>query len=135
MNTLSFFLYVAGLADNISVVAYIVGSIAALATTLFWAIKVCMKSELAHKDFPNDEYPLGRQGYRSFMAVTHVHKVFFMMCFMFVPVALLMPGKTTLYLIAASELGETVVVSDRAQRMLGKVELYINSIIDDHLGE
>lgn len=44
------------------------------------------------------------------------------------------PSKTTIYMIAASEIGETVVTSPEAQEMLGDLKSIIKKRLKDEIG-
>ena len=99
MNMLSLFLYLADISSGIVIILFIIGAISSL-VILMYAI-VCAES-----------------GYS------------FKFRYLLVPIlpliiAALIPSKSTMYLIAGSELGEVVVTSESGQEVLNDLKLAI----------
>lgn len=119
MNVLSLFLYFAGVIAQIQVVFIVMGSmilvlygIYAIVTFGSEEYSYYDKDRIARMRKAKDDFPKGK-GYLALAAV-----LFF--------ISALFPTQQTMYLIAASELGETAITSDVAK------ELYsdINTMID-----
>lgn len=120
MNSLSWFLYLAGVTENLAVALGAIGVLLILGGGIVWlAISISMEFE------PDDQArPMLRRLRNAFIAGL----VMLVVC-------TLMPSKSTLYMIAASEIGETVTTTPDAQEILDLLKKRIKSLLTDDAGE
>jgi len=101
MNNLSWFLYLAGVSENLSIVIFIMGFL------IIFPIIVLLLGD------PKE----------------HMSKAIFLsiLLFMFFVVGALLPSKNTMYAIAASEIGEEALQSNIGKRSVEAIEKWIDS--------
>lgn len=110
MNDLSWFLYLADVAQNLKSALVLGGSIAligAIATAPFWL----------------DEDFAGKHGKRYAMGVIFIAPVVLLL-------AMLLPSANTMYAIAASELGEQAVMSDTGKKIANALEAWLDKQLE-----
>ena len=106
MNSLSWILYLADVLTNLSFVFVFLGSVCFLAISICWLV---WSSDSQRKEEPP---------HRVFGSIV-LASLFSLL------VGLLVPEKTTFYLIAASEFGEIAVHTEEVSKILESVHMYI----------
>lgn len=122
MNTLSWFLYFAGLVDKAAIFLGIV-ILVLFAAGVMMAIAGGINREFRHKG--DDKYDRG-----IWMHYTVLPRILIAMFFVAV-LFVLIPSKNTMYLIAASELGERISQTEVAQGIANDA----HSILNGYLGK
>jgi hypothetical protein len=110
-------LYFADVADKIGVVTTLLSSVFFIATALGGLAVGGTRVE--------------NPGRSEYWAPLWMLIVPFFLFFFFVSFAILVPSKNTIYLIAGSEIGETVVRTPEAQQMLSDIREVIQSQLKD----
>lgn len=128
MNTLSWFIYLIGVIPAIGHFALFTAITSAIACVIVIAAHVISRVEEyteSHKEqFDTKSAPLFRYWRKVFLSIFCVA----------VPVAILIPSQKTMVLIGASEFGEKMLSSDKAQKLLDPsyqlLEAWINKELE-----
>lgn len=123
MNTLSWLIYAAEVSDRASTVCGL------LAVVFFFVGGVAMIVAFVAA-YSDDS---GRGPYMSKLVPWTVLPLFLLIEVTFMAASVALPSKATIYLIAASEAGETVVTSPDAIEMMGDLKAIIKKRLKDEL--
>lgn len=112
MNTLSWFIYFIGVIPAVGNFAVIIAIASAIAIAITVACHLMARADQYHtsskKEFDEIHAPLFR----------YWRKVFIWLFCVAVPISILIPSQKTMILIGASEFGEKMLTSDKAQKLL-----------------
>jgi hypothetical protein len=112
MNTLSWFIYLIGVVPAIGVFALKVSLLSAIGMVIIVGAHVLARSECYNQssknEFDEKTAPLFRYWRKVFLSIFCVA----------VPIFILIPNQKTMILIGASEFGEKMLSSDKAQRLI-----------------
>lgn len=126
MNNLSLLVYLAEIIPNLSIAL----ALTAVATVILYLIKVF---NVADNNNNVKNYSRIYPDLRAMQSPSMTPTIVMVVCF--VLLAILLPSKSTIYLIAGSEAGETVVKSPEAQEIMNDIQTIIKqqikSAIDD----
>lgn len=117
MNSLSWLLYAADVAAGISGSLTVIVLVALFAAAFRVAMGICV--------YNNTE------DYGDIQAAKPTVLKLFAVVLAVITVGSFVPSKETMYLIAASEIGEQVVNSDDAKRVMGKVETWLDNKLSE----
>lgn len=121
MNTLSWLIYAADALQNVAVILTLVASLTAVGLCI-----AALMIGLMDADSYKETRPVGRWKRPLWWVAAPVAVLIF---------AALMPSSRTMYLIAASEAGETIVTSPDAIEMMGDLKAIIKKRLKDELTE
>ena len=117
MNTLSILLY---LGDVVSTLEILLSASLAAVSIVMLFFAICYVENLEKKHGTEKEENFVLRGLSS------CFKVLIVTVFLLV----LVPNKDTIYLIAASEVGEEVIESPITQRLATKIEKYLDNVLE-----
>lgn len=126
MNQLSWLLYAAEVSERAQSVfgflAFMTGFMGFIGIVVMWGYYAAILADLPKQTI--------EKGWRVWLTVAWA----FVTCFLIVA-SLAFPSQRTIYMIAASEAGETVVTSPDAKEMLGDLKAIIRKKLKEELGE
>jgi hypothetical protein len=114
MNTLSILLYLADIFHSLISIAAVFFSVALIGLIVLLVIRGVSIADSTLQEVDNKKSIL------NFLVVTLVTG--FLLVFV--------PSKDTVYLIAASEIGEDVIESPVTQRLATKIEMYLDNVLE-----
>lgn len=112
MNKLSWFLYCADALSNITILFMVFGVICAAVGTLGWAAWTAARGDRVHQ---KDEGENIAAEWDEWISVWNPLRKFLWIGFALILVTCLFPSKTTMYAIAASQIGEQIAKADSVQ--------------------
>lgn len=119
MNTLSWFFYLADIIGNISAF-FIVGSIVMLVLSLGAVLVIAIQNE-------DESLEPGEPGYVS----PYVVKPYVIVGSIMLFIATFIPQTETIYMIAASELGQSTIQSEVGQDIMNKLQTILDLQIEE----
>lgn len=137
MNALSWLIYAAGVLDGINIMLGIALGFSILAVCMSWTSRMLASAMVLDMDLPSDFKPKGSRDYQKWEAwesVTRRKSIYLIPVALMVVMAVL-PSSRTLWLIAASEAGETVVTSPDAIEMLNDLKAVIKDRLKSELAD
>lgn len=127
MNQLSIILYFADIGANVATVLGGFGLLFVIGFILFNFIRSIVVA--VHNDEVERKYDKAYRKHGFICIPWFIAGVFLMV------VSSLVPSKQTMYMIAASEIGETVVLSPEMTETMGKVKTVVDMKLDDVIAE
>lgn len=136
MNSLSWMIYAAEAVDGMKTLFSSSATFLGVAIIVLWIGRVFTAAHLYDRDIPSESKPNGSSEYQtwaSIAALTRKKPLYaaFVLCAL---TAAIIPSTSTVYLIAASEAGETVVTSPDAVEMMGDLKAVIKKKLKEELG-
>lgn len=113
MNTLSILLYLADIFSSLTDIAGVLFSVALIGLIILLVVRGVSIADSTLAEVDNKKSTL------NFLVITLVTG--FLLVFV--------PSKDTMYLIAASEIGEDVIESPVTQRLATKIEMYLDNVL------
>lgn len=137
MNSLSWLLYAADVADNIKTTGGMVAVFSTIGGLAAFGLSFILAEPFS---FDSEETKAEKRGVGK--AIRATSKTFIIIGVSLITIGTLLPSRETMMLIAASEVGETVLASDQAQKIGGEAGALatdslkvLRKFINDQLGE
>lgn len=121
MNDLSWLIYFADLSDNLGIVCAISAALVLVGCVIGLGYGGVIKDETYKSEKGNERWLQGHRIQILFLKLT-------LLSALLLTLSALFPSKTTVYLIAASEAGETVVQTETARKAVDAIDRYLDSI-------
>lgn len=135
MNTLSWMLYAASVLEGVSTLFEILATIGALCVGVIWFLRGCAAESVRKYDYPSEDQPSGSDDYRKWMATVRLtrSKWLYATPIVFALIASVIPSQKTIYMIMASEMGETVAKSPEAREIFDDLRAVIKKKLADEV--
>lgn len=136
MNTLSWLIYAAGVLDSVNFGLSFAFFCAVGCIPVAWFARGVTSANVMEYDYPTEHRPDGSRDYRSWQTwVTATRrKALYVVPAAFYVVVAVLPSSKTVWLVAASEAGETIVTSPDAIEMMGDLKAIIKQRLKNELG-
>lgn len=134
MNTLSILIYLIDIISNIRVVLIIMACIGSIYLIMCWINRSVTGAMVFSNDMPSTARPDGTRDYLSWkMAVERTqNKKAYFITLLLVALVCIIPAQKTIYMIAASQMGEVVINTPEAQEIFSGLKDIIKEQIDEY---
>lgn len=135
MNSLSWLIYLAEVIPTITNMMVLVICIITVTYIILWIARGVFRSDLQDYEFPCDQRPLGSADYRGWQSLKNMtgRKLPYAIVIILMIIVALSPSSRTIYMIAASEIGEKVVTSPDAVEMLDDLKVIIKNRLKEEV--
>ena len=135
MNTLSWMLYAASVLGGVGVLFGVLAAFSVAFIGAAWLSRA-MASDLVYaSDMPSENRPIGSGDYQKWMTTVRLttSKWLYVIPVAFAIIAAIIPSQKTIYMIMASEMGETVITSPEAREIFDDLRAVIKKKLADEV--
>lgn len=137
MNTLSWLIYGAEVIDNLQILCAVGLFLLGITFCAAFLGRGITSETVVSSDFPTESDPQGTRDYRQWIFFKNIttSKLLYLCVLFCILVVVFLPSSRTLYMIAASEVGETVVTNPETIEVFNDLKSIIKNKLKEELGE